>query len=83
MRMNLAIEMQDGTTQEVTANAADIVKFEEKFDISISKLEKEMKITHLFFLAYTSLKRQKKTALEFDEWLDTIEGIGASTQDPK
>jgi hypothetical protein len=83
MRMNLAIEMQDGTTQEVTANAADIVKFEEKFDISISKMGTEMKITHLFFLAYTSLKRQKKTALEFEEWLDTIEGIGASAEDPK
>jgi hypothetical protein len=83
MRMNLAIEMQDGTTLEVTAGAADIVKFEEKFDISVAKLEKEMKMTHLFFLAYTALKRQKKTDLEFDAWLETIEGIGASTQDPK
>jgi len=83
MRMNLAIEMQDGTTQEVTASAADIVKFEDKFNMSISKLESEMKITHLFFLAYTALKRQGKTDLDFDEWLDTIEGIGASTKDPK
>lgn len=83
MRMNLAIEMQDGTTQEVTATAADIVKFEDKFNMSISKLESEMKITHLFFLAYTALKRQGKTDLDFDAWLDTIEGIGASTKDPK
>lgn len=83
MRMNLAIEMQDGTTQEVTASAADIVKFEDKFNMSISKLESEMKITHLFFLAYTALKRQGKTDLDFDGWLDTIEGIGASTKDPK
>lgn len=83
MRMNLAIEMQDGTTQEVTASAADIVKFEDKFNMSISKLESEMKITHLFFLAYTALKRQGKTDLDFDAWLDTIEGIGASAKDPK
>lgn len=83
MRMNLAIEMADGTTQEVTASAADIVKFEEKFDISISKLEKEMKITHLFFLAHSALKRQGKTDLEFEAWLETIEGIGTSTKDPK
>jgi hypothetical protein len=83
MRMNLAIEMTDGTTQEVTAGASDIVKFEEKFDISISKLEKEMKITHLFFLAHSALKRQGKTTLEFDAWLETIEGIGASAQNPK
>lgn len=83
MRMNLAIVMQDGTTQEVTAGAADIVKFEEKFDISISKLEKEMKITHLFYLAHSALKRQGKITLDFEAWLDTIEGIGASTKDPK
>ena len=36
MRMNLAIEMQDGTTQEVTASAADIVKFEDKFTKKLS-----------------------------------------------
>jgi hypothetical protein len=83
MRMNLAIEMQDGKTQEVTAGAADIVKFEEKFNISISKLENEMKLTHLFFLAYSALKRQKQTDLEFDAWLETIEGIGVSSSNPK
>ena len=83
MRMQLAIEMADGKTEEVTASAPDIVKFEEKFNISISKLEKEMKITHLFFLAYSALKRQKKTDLEFEAWLETIEGIGVSSQDPK
>mgnify|MGYP006921316459 CR=1 FL=1 len=83
MRMNLAIEMQDGKTQEVTASAPDIVKFEEKFNISISKLEKEMKLTHLFFLAYSALKRQGKTDLEFDAWLETIEGIGVSQSNPK
>jgi hypothetical protein len=81
--MNLAIQMQDGKTKEVTASAPDIVKFEEKFNISISKLEQEMKLTHLFFLAYAAMKRQGETDLDFEAWLDTIEGIGVSSSNPK
>lgn len=83
MRINLSVELTDGTKQEVTASAIDLVKFEEKYDISIAKLEKEMKLTHLLFLAHASLSRQKKTALDFDGWLETVESVGASAADPK
>lgn len=83
MRINLTIEQLDGTKQDVTASAIDLVKFEERYDISVAKLEKEMKLTHLLFLAHSSLKRQKKTDLEFDAWLETVEGVGASATDPK
>jgi hypothetical protein len=83
MRINLAIEKVDGTKLEVTASAYDLVKFEEKYDISVSKLDKEMKLTHLLFLAHSSLKRQKKTDLEFEAWVETVESVGASNNDPK
>jgi hypothetical protein len=83
MRINLEIEQVDGTKQEVTASAIDLVKFEERYDISVSRLDKEMKLTHLLFLAHTSLKRQNKTALDFDAWLETVESVGASAKDPK
>ena len=79
MRMNLAIEMQDGTTQEVTASAADIVKFEDKFNMSISKLESEMKITHLFFLAWSAENRTGETELEFEPWVKTIQIVKEGT----
>jgi len=83
MRINLAIEKVVGTKLEVTASAYDLVKFEEKYDISVSKLDKEMKLTHLLFLAHSSLKRQKKTDLEFEAWVETVESVGASNNDPK
>jgi len=83
MRINLEIEQVDGTKQEVTASAIDLVKFEERYDISVSRLDKEMKLTHLLFLAHTSLKRQNKTALDFESWLETVESVGASAKDPK
>lgn len=83
MRINLAIEQLDGTKQDVTASAIDLVHFEERYDISVAKLEKEMKLTHLLFLAHSSLKRQKKTDLEFEAWVETIESVGASATNPK
>jgi hypothetical protein len=83
MRINLAIEQTDGTKLDVTASAIDLVRFEERYDISVAKLEKEMKLTHLLFLAHSSLKRQKKTDLEFEAWVETIESVGASATDPK
>ena len=83
MRINLAIEQTDGTKLDVTASAIDLVRVEERYDISVAKLEKEMKLTHLLFLAHSSLKRQKKTDLEFEAWVETIESVGASATDPK
>jgi hypothetical protein len=83
MRINLAIELTDGTKQEVTASAGDLVKFEEKYDISIAKLQSEMKLTHLLFLAHSALTRQKLTTLDFTNWVDTVESVGASDKDPK
>ena len=83
MRINLSIEQLDGTKQDVTASAIDLVKFEERYDISVSRLDKEMKLTHLLFLAHSSLKRQKKTDLDFEAWVETVESVGASATDPK
>ena len=83
MRINLSIEQLDGTKQEVTASAIDLVRFEERYDISVSRLDKEMKLTHLLFLAHSSLTRQKKTDLDFEAWVETVESVGASSKDPK
>lgn len=83
MRMNLLVNYADGKTQEVTASATDLVRFEREFDMSISKLGVDMKFTHLLFLAHSSLFRQGETKLDFDAWLDSVESVGASEKDPK
>lgn len=83
MRINLNITLQDGKSEEVVCTAPDLVKFEDKFNVSVAKLEQEMKLTHLFFLAHAALTRTKKTALSFEEWLETIEGIAPSEASPK
>lgn len=83
MRLFLEVEYQNGEKVQVTASAIDLMKFEEKFELSIVRLEKEIKLIHLMFLAWTSLSRQDKTKLDFDAWSATVETIGLGDSDPK
>jgi hypothetical protein len=84
MKINLRVEFSNkpGEPKEVTCLASDMVKFESNFNISIANLEKDLKITHLLFLAWASETRTKSTTKTFDEWVDEVEGISAS-DDPK
>lgn len=83
MKINLRIEFLSGESKEVTCSAADLVKFEAKYDLSITSLEKNLKFTHLCFLAWSSEFRTKASNLEFDAWMETISSVGASDKDPK
>ena len=84
MKIILQIEFSNkpGETKEVTCLASDMVKFESQFNLSIANLEKDLKITHLLFLAWASETRTKATAKPFDEWVDEVVSISAS-DDPK
>ena len=81
MKITLQIQFADGTTKEIVVSAADMVAFENKYDISIARLD-EARVSWLLFLAWHSENRRKTTNLEFEAWLDTVETIGA-TDDPK
>lgn len=73
--LNLDIKLVDGTSTEVTCVASDFVAWEGKFDLSVAKFNQEMKLTHLLFLGWHSLKRTKQTELEFDIWVDLVESV--------
>lgn len=83
MRIFLEVEYFSGEKVEVTASAIDLMRFEEKFNLSIVRLDKEIKLSHLLFLAWTSLERTKVTKLDFDSWAETVATIGLSDKDPK
>lgn len=83
MRLFLEVEYESGDKTQVTASAVDLMKFEEKFELSIVKLDREVKLSHLMFLAWTSLKRQDKTQLDFEPWAETVASIGLGDSDPK
>jgi hypothetical protein len=84
MKLNLQLEYSDkpGESKEITCLASDMVKFESQFNISIANLEKDIKITHLLFLAWASETRTKATAEPFEKWVDGIVSVSAA-DDPK
>jgi hypothetical protein len=81
MQINLKISYADGTEKEVTAIAADLVAFETKFDLSIAKLDKEVKLTHLLYLAWSVEHRNADTKADFEQWLLSVNSVAAA--DPK
>jgi hypothetical protein len=68
----LKIEFADGTSKEVSTTAADLIAFEERFDMSIAQLEKNIRMTHLFFLAWHASKRTNETKAVFEEWVESV-----------
>lgn len=75
--INLQINFVDGTTAEAAAIAIDQIKFESHFDLSMAKLQNEMKLTHLYWLAWHTQQRTGATTKDFDTWAENVESIEA------
>jgi hypothetical protein len=83
MRVNLHITFDNGKSKEITASAADLVAFEDKFNLSVAKLGDDPRMSYLLFLAWHSEKRTKGTELSYEDWLGTVSSIGDGESDPK
>lgn len=84
MKLNLRIEFLDGRIIDpVSVQMPDMLKFEEKFSISISALEREQKLTYIVFLAWAALHRQKLTDKAYDDFVELVALVTASEADPK
>lgn len=81
MNINLIVKYADGTDKAVEAVAPDLVAFESKFDLSIARLEKEVKLTHLLYLAWHVEKRTGAIKDEFEKWVETVAMVTA--EEPK
>ena len=77
MNFNLLVTLLDGTSTEVTGVAADLVAFESHFDLSVARLNSEVKITHLLYLAWHVLKRTAQTKDTFEKWVETVDKVEA------
>lgn len=83
MKLTLRIEYLTGEAVEVVASAPDLVAFEQKFEVAITSLESNFKLTYLLWLAWHSLHRKKVTVLDFEAWVETVENVAQSEIDPK
>jgi len=78
MQINLQTTFEDGTKKVISAGAPEIVAFESKFDLPISRMQEEPRYTYLVYMAWHSESRNKETKLEFEEWTNSITGIEAA-----
>lgn len=81
MRFALEVTHSDGRVESCIAEYPDLCAFEEQFDRSVLKLNSELRLTDLGFLAWHSLKRQNKHALSFADWNLTVVQVRATDED--
>lgn len=73
--IELKVSFIDGTEETVSCIAADLIAFEAKFDVSVARLESDVRITHLFFLAWNALKRAGKATEDFEKWAESVSAV--------
>ena len=73
--INLQVNFVDGSTVDVSAVAIDQIRFESHFDISLSKIASEAKLTHVYWLAWQVQHRLGATKLEFEDWAATVDSV--------
>jgi hypothetical protein len=76
----LNVVFTDGKEQVVEAVAADLIAFESHFDLSVAKLAQDVRLTHLFFLAWHSLKRTGATSDDFDTWVGSVSIVSQAAE---
>lgn len=85
MKIPLRVKYLDGKTEDVEAAFGDFVSFERTWNKSVTKFDSELRLTDLAWLAWHSLKRQKKTNVAFDpDWINSVESVepAEQTSDP-
>jgi hypothetical protein len=75
MKINLNITTLDSVTTKVTAQFADFIAFETEKNRSVANFQTELRLTDLAWLAWHAEKRTKRTAMKFEEWIDTVESV--------
>lgn len=83
MKINLLIDYVGGASRDVTANPADMVAFEDKYQISIANLSADPRMSYLLYLAWHAEKRTGNTKEGFEKWCESVEMVKASDKDPK
>lgn len=83
MKLNLQVSFNDGETKDIEAGTADMVAFEDKFNVSVASLGADTKLSWLLYLAWHADKRTGGTKLTYEKWLETVDNMGETSQAPK
>jgi hypothetical protein len=81
MRIALEVEYTNRSKESCIAEYPDLCAFEEKFNRSVLKLNTELRLSDLGFLAWHSMKRTGKHVLEYIDWSNTVSVVRATDED--
>lgn len=83
MKIAMTVKFINGTSADIDALFPDFIAFEKERRRSVIRLEGDMQLTDLAWLAWHSEKRRNATSLKFDpEWVTTVESVEVR-DDPK
>jgi hypothetical protein len=83
MQIPFKVQFADGTKQSVVCGTPDFIAFEEKFNLAVTMIQKDPRLTYLSFIVWNALRRSKQTDKSFEDFIDTLETIEGDETDPK
>lgn len=71
--LKLTVKYDNGGSSNVDVKPRTQIAFERKFDLSMTEAftDQSLRFEWLYFMAWHA----SKTSVEFDEWMETVEGI--------
>jgi hypothetical protein len=83
MQIPFKVEFADGSKQDVLCGTPDFIAFEEKFNLAVTTIQKDPRLTYLAYIVWNALRRKNKTDKTFEVFIETLESIEADDSDPK
>lgn len=78
--MKLKVERADGTTQTYPVLPVTIVAYERHFSQGMGQFGVDMRMEHLYWLAWDAEKRTGAVVKPFDGWLEEIANVEAEDE---
>lgn len=83
MQIPFKVEFADGSKADVLCGTPDFIAFEEKYNLAVTVIQKDPRLTYLSFIVWNALRRRNKTDKSFEDFIETLESIEADDTDPK
>jgi hypothetical protein len=82
--LELSVAFLDGRTITVKVPPAVQVAFERHFKLGIPALGDKLRLEHLYWMAWETLRKRGDNVPDFETWLDTVASIvdSEALQDP-
>ena len=83
MQIPFRVEFVDGSKESVVCGTPDFIAFEDKFNVAVTTIQKDPRLTYLAYIVWNALRRKKQTDKSFEDFVDTLDNIEGDETNPK